>query len=60
MIAFAPVPQLAAQQTVRYLISVTAGISGDVRVYASARAGGAGGASEIINAVPIDVRILPQ
>jgi hypothetical protein len=60
MIAFAPVPQLAAQQTVRYLIPVTAGISGDVRVYASARAGGAGGASEIVNAVPIDVRILPQ
>jgi hypothetical protein len=51
---------LAAQQTVRYLIPVTAGISGDVRVYASARAGGAGGASEIVNAVPIDVRILPQ
>jgi hypothetical protein len=60
MLAFAPVPQLAAQQTLRYVIPVTAGLAGDVRVYASARAGGPGGASKLVDAAPVDIRILPQ
>jgi hypothetical protein len=60
MIAFAPVPQFAAEQTLRFVIPVTAGMAGDVRVYASARAGGPGGASQLVDAAPIDVRIIPQ
>jgi hypothetical protein len=60
MIAFAPVSQLGAQETRRYIIPVTAGMPGDVRVYASARATSADGASSLINAEPIIIRINPQ
>jgi hypothetical protein len=58
LIAFAPVAQLAAQETRRYIIPVTAGTPGDVRVYASARATSAG-VSSLITAEPIVIRINP-
>ena len=60
MVAFAPFPQLAVQESRRYVIPVTAGTTGEVRVYASARVGIAGGESALVNAEPIVVRIIPQ
>jgi hypothetical protein len=59
LVAFAPVAQLGAQETRRYIIPVTAGTPGDVRVYASARATSAG-VSSLVNAEPIIIRINPQ
>jgi hypothetical protein len=60
LVAFAPVAQLAAQETRRYIIPVTAGMPGEVRIYASARATSAAGVSSLVNAEPIVIRINPQ
>jgi hypothetical protein len=60
LLAFPPLAELAAQDSRRFVIPVTAATPGDVTVYASAQATDASGASSLTNAQPITIRINPQ